>query len=156
MFPKPKDMPRLDRGAFRTMDDGREICYTVGMVRQSLAGRKEYRARTLKMLERQGGRCCLEGYAPMCPGVLSAEEATFEHERGRGGGKRDDRIEINGKWINGAAHAICNRWKGSRYIDYNHSQSPQPSGGGVRSTLPDLLVDADTGAFIPSDSEVED
>jgi hypothetical protein len=58
----------------------------------------------------------------MCPGKLAENEATFEHERGRGAGKRDDRIELpGGTWINGAAHALCNEWKGSRYIDYNRS-----------------------------------
>lgn len=119
-FPKPKDMPRTPHPAFKVMPDGREICFTVGRVTQSVRGRKEYRRRTLAMLERQGGRCCLEGYAPMCPGKLNPEEATFEHEHGRGAGKRDDRIvRSTGKWINGAAHATCNVWKGSRYIDYN-------------------------------------
>lgn len=119
-FPKPKDGPKLPRDAFKVMPDGREICFTVGLVGQSSIGRKEYRRRTLFMRARQKRRCCLEGYAPMCPGALSVKEATFEHERGRGGGKRDDRTSLpDGKWINGAAHAICNQWKGSRYIDYN-------------------------------------
>ena len=27
----------------------------------------------------------------------------------------------DGNWINGAAHALCNAWKGSRYIDFNRS-----------------------------------
>ena len=121
-FPKPKDAPKPLSEAFKTLPDGREICFTVGTVNQSRRGRIEYRRRTLAMRERQGGRCCLEMYAPMCPGTLKPQEATFEHEHGRGGGKRDDRIELpDGTWINGAAHALCNIWKGSRHIPYNRS-----------------------------------
>lgn len=115
-FPKPKEMPRTVVHV-RVHDDGREVCN-----RQSAAGRETYRSRTLAMLARQGGRCCLEFYAPMCPGKLAPSEATFEHENGRGlnGGKRDDRIELpDGTWINGAAHEQCNLWKGSRRVRYN-------------------------------------
>jgi hypothetical protein len=75
------------------------------------------------MLVRQRFRCCLEGVAPGCPGILSPLEATFEHEFGRGmnGAHRDDRIELpDGQWINGAAHGVCNAWKGSRRIAYNN------------------------------------
>ena len=122
-FPKPKEAPKPLREAFKKLPDGREICFTVGRVTQSARGRKEYKRRTLAMLERQGGRCCLEGYAPMCLGLLLAKDATFEHENGRGGGKRDDRISLpGGKWINGAAHTVCNQWKGSRRIPYNDRQ----------------------------------
>lgn len=105
--------------AFKTCADGREICYNIGSVRQSLAGRNEYRRRIDAMLERQKGICCLHGYAPDCPGFLADEDATFEHENGRADGRRDDRLEVNGKWINGAAHWLCNQWKGSRRINYN-------------------------------------
>lgn len=99
--------------------DGREKCRM-----DTILGRALYRGRTLEMQKRQNGRCCLEFYCPTCPGSLRAHEATFEHESGRGGGggKRDDRIVLpSGRWINGAAHAHCNSWKGSRYIDYNGS-----------------------------------
>lgn len=114
-FPKPKDV-QVKVYDVRTYSGGREVCSKFAV------GRTEYRRRMLEMLKRQGGRCCLEMYAPMCPGRLSEEEATFEHERGRCGGKRDDRIALpDGTWINGAAHALCNEWKGSRYIDYNRS-----------------------------------
>jgi hypothetical protein len=52
---------------------------------------------------------------------LRLEDATFEHEagRGHGGGHRDDRIIVNGKNINGAAHRSCNGQKASRRINYN-------------------------------------
>jgi hypothetical protein len=113
--------------AFKTCADGREICYTIGWVRQSLAGRNEYRRRINAMLERQKGFCCLHGYAPDCPGFLAEEDATFEHENGRSGGRRDDRIEVSGKWINGAAHLICNHWKGSRRINYNETNRREDS-----------------------------
>jgi hypothetical protein len=105
-----------DEPGVKVMPDGREICnqYTD-------TGRKAYRKRTEEGRQRQGGRCCLEGYCPGCPGYLSAEYATLEHENGRGmgGGHRDDRMVINGRWHNGAAHFMCNNWKGSRRIDYN-------------------------------------
>lgn len=78
-----------------------------------------YRSRTLRMLKRQNGQCCLYGHSPMCPGRLREEDASFEHENGRSAGKRDDRIEKNGRLINGAAHVICNIWKGSRRVRYN-------------------------------------
>jgi hypothetical protein len=118
-FPKPKDKPKPLTEAFKTFDDGREVCYTTGTVKQSLKGRKEYRRRISLMWERQKGICCLSGFCPTCPGLLAENEATFEHENGRSGGKRDDRIEIDGKKINGAAHLVCNQWKGSRRINYN-------------------------------------
>lgn len=113
-FPKPKDTPCIVE-AIHVYPDGREVCW-----KGSPEGRAEYRKRTLEMRTRQGGRCCLEFYAPMCPGRLSEAETTFEHEDGRGGGKRDDRIVLpDGTWINGAAHALCNGWKSSRFIAYN-------------------------------------
>ena len=34
------------------------------------------------------------------------------------GGHRDDRIEIEGRAYNGAAHSSCNLAKGSRRVDY--------------------------------------
>jgi hypothetical protein len=115
-FPKPKDIFR-EPESVRVYPDGREV-----LNKMTAEGKQEYRSRTLKMLDRQGERCCLEGFAPMCPGLLSPDETTFEHEWGRGGGKRDDRIELpDGTWINGAAHARCNGWKGSRFIPYNRT-----------------------------------
>lgn len=116
-FPKPGDIER-EPEIIRIYPDGREV-----LNKATPEGRAEYRRRTLEMLERQGGRCCLEAYAPMCPGILKPADATFDHEwgRGMGGGKRDDRVKIDGIWVNGSAHAECNEWKGSRYIDFNRT-----------------------------------
>jgi hypothetical protein len=94
----------------KVFPDGREVC-----IRTCLAGNEEYRARTLKMLKRQNGYCCL------CNLPLRDSDATFEHQdgRGMGGSRRDDRIEKEGKPYNGAAHGWCNAEKGSRRINYN-------------------------------------
>lgn len=125
-FPKPGQVKRKrkyldDDGVFR-FPDGREVCDL-----NSAKGRAEYMRRKRLMWERQAGICCLAGEAPMCPVKLNWGDAMFEHEGGRGGGKRDDRIEVieerNGLTIkriqNGVAHAKCNSWKGSRRISYN-------------------------------------
>jgi hypothetical protein len=77
-----------------------------------------YRARVKEMLARQNGKCGLM-ITPQCRlknGKLSLEMATFEHTggRGHGGGKRDDRIEVDGKPQNMAACPWCNSMKGSR------------------------------------------
>ena len=87
--------------------DGREV-----LNNNTNAGRAEYKRRAEAMRQRQGETCCI------CNQWLSQKESTFEHEasRGMGGGFRDDRIEINGKPINGAAHGHCNRIKGSKHI----------------------------------------
>lgn len=76
------------------------------------------------MAKRQGGLCGLCG--------LPMTEPTFDHEfgRGMGGARRDDRIEINGMWINAAVHWKCNGEKGSRAVPYVIQQptdnSPPP------------------------------
>lgn len=91
--------------------DGHEICR-----KDTPEGRILYRDRTLKMLSRQGGRCCL------CDHPLRKDDALFEHQlgRGHGGGKRDDRITLpSGKWLNGAVCWQCNAEKASKNIDYN-------------------------------------
>lgn len=101
----------------KVFEGGREV-----LNRKTLHGIKLYRHRVQLMLKRQEGQCCLYGIAPMCGGGLSQEDATFDHEHGRGmgGAKRDDRIYLpSGEWINGAAHSCCNVWKGSRYYPYN-------------------------------------
>ena len=107
-------LPDVPRSPIKVLGE-REVC------KDGIAGRREYKARTKAMAKRQGWICCLFGHAPMCRGRLSDWDLTFDHEfgRGMGGGKRDDRIEIDGKWINGAAHEACNNWKGSRVIPYN-------------------------------------
>lgn len=105
-----------ERGVWlRVYPGGREVIDT-----KHPRGRALYRERKEKMLARQGGICCLSRTCPTCPGrIRKIQEATFEHEAGRGGGKRDDRIEDeHGNPINGAAHWLCNAWKGSRRIAY--------------------------------------
>lgn len=84
-------------------------------------GRDIYMSRIREMWERQEKRCCLQGLVDGCPGKLALQDATFDHDEGRGmdGAHRDDRIWIpdakTGElWpINGAAHALCNSKKGS-------------------------------------------
>jgi hypothetical protein len=113
-FPTEKDI-KQEPEAVRVMPDGKERCNMATM-----AGKREYLNRINLMVERQNGRCCLEGYIPQCPGRLTSKGATFEHENGRGAGKQDDRLELpDGTWINGAAHWICNSIKGSKRIPYN-------------------------------------
>jgi hypothetical protein len=88
----------------QVFDDGREV-----LNRKTVVGRLTYKARTVRMEERQCGIC------PECAQVLV--RPTFDHENGRGmnGAKRDDRIELpNGEWINAAVCWDCNTKKGSR------------------------------------------
>lgn len=115
LFPKPSQIKKK-KPPVRVMKDGREICDL-----NTKAGHDEYDRRKRVMWERQERRCCLEGIVPGCPGKLHWAEATFEHEAGRGygGGHRDDRIELNGKRINGVSHPTCNTQKGSRRYSYN-------------------------------------
>jgi hypothetical protein len=98
----------------KVCSDGREICNLL-----VTPGRDEYMLRIRKMWLRQEKKCCL------CGGRLALQQATFEHQDGRGmnGGHRDDRIEKpdeNGVMhpYNGAAHRMCNDQKGSRRVDY--------------------------------------
>lgn len=72
-------------------------------------GRREYYRRIADMALRQKGNCSL------CGLPMRIDDCTYEHESGRGmgGGHRDDRIEINGKNYNSAAHSMCNVRKGS-------------------------------------------
>jgi hypothetical protein len=118
---KPKGHPRhyeAPKPAVRVYDDGREVCDL-----STAAGKAEYKHRVDLMAERQNQVCCLYGYIKECLGSLIGYLPTFEHEDGRGGGKRDDRIEVDGKRKNGAAHCLCNSIKGSRFIDYNEGKS---------------------------------
>lgn len=116
-FPKPKDVKRQPVDAVAVRPDGREVCDL-----NTSAGRLAYKRKVRDMADRQGGICCLFGHSPVCHprGLLLGCTVTFEHERGRGGGKRDDRTALpDGSWVNGAAHLICNNWKSSRFVDYN-------------------------------------
>jgi hypothetical protein len=96
--------------------DGREVCNL-----QTVSGKHIYWERIEAMWTRQKGICCLYGHIPQCPGPLRLDDATFEHEDGRGmnGGHRDDRIRKAGRKYNGVAHALCNQLKASRRIPYN-------------------------------------
>lgn len=87
---------------YKTTKDGREIC------NKTPAGRKEYDNRREQMWNRDKATCWL------CNMYLTLDECTFDHRNGRGGGKRDDRIETNG-----VAHYFGNMAKGSiRYERY--------------------------------------
>jgi hypothetical protein len=87
---------------------GREVC------NKNAAGRREYRHRVQVMHERQGGLCAI------CWRPLRLEQATFDHENGRGmgGGKRDDRIVVDGQLQNAAVHGLCNSNRGSSRTPY--------------------------------------
>lgn len=107
---------KREREAVKIHRDGREVCNL-----KMVAGKHIYWQRIEAMHTRQKGVCCLYGFSPVCPGALALDDATFEHEdgRGMGGSKRDDRIRKDGRRYNGVAHLVCNQWKGSRHIDYN-------------------------------------
>jgi hypothetical protein len=113
-FPKPKDAKRPPKPAVKVYPSGREVCS------KSKAGRDEYRRRVQTMWQRQGGRRGLQisEYCKSVGGFMRLEESTFEHVDGRGGGKRDDRIEKDGKPYNLAACGICNFLKGSRKLEH--------------------------------------
>lgn len=119
-FPKPSQR-QARNWPLKVLPDGREICNL-----RTRKGVIEYNQRKHTMWQRQKGICCLSLFCPQCPSELLLEEATFEHEAGRAGGKRDDRvwIVVDGKKrrLNGVAHAFCNVWKGSRRIQYNSQE----------------------------------
>ena len=130
----------LGESGVKVMADGREICN-----QYITTGRKAYRKRIEIGWSRQNGRCCLEGHCPTCRGALNLEEATLEHENGRGmnGGHRDDRMVLpDGRWQNGAAHSLCNVWKGSRRIPYNdHRNALQVNSESWRGIVADKVVE---------------
>ncbi len=122
-FPKPSQVQR-ELPHVKVFPDGREVCQTRLDHPEGAEGRAEYKRRKEAMWERQKGICCLYGFLPECPGKLEIKLATFEHEDGRGGGKRDDRISLpDGTWINGVSHLMCNSLKGSRHIPFNRELS---------------------------------
>ena len=94
----------------------REICNPA-----TAEGCAEYKYRTLLMWLRQDSWCCFHEY-DFCPGRLALKDATFEHENGRTGGKRDDRIWLPNERrpLNGAAHLECNSIAGSRKLPIDH------------------------------------
>ena len=103
--------------AVKVYPDGREVCS------KNAAGRAEYANRLLRMARRQNFRCAITG------DPLFAENATFDHESGRGmgggrmgGGHRDDRItKADGTWQNAALCRRCNALKGSKRYHWNES-----------------------------------
>lgn len=102
-FPKPKDM-RRKREAVHVFPDGREVC------QNSVAGKLEYRARTIKRAQEQAWLCRI------CFLPMNILDVTLDHEDGRGmnGSHRDDRIFRDGKPYNGAVHLHCNLSKASK------------------------------------------
>lgn len=106
--PKRRKPKKYVVGGLIIYPDGREVC------RENQEGRRIYKQRTMAMRERQGELCCL------CGLWMHPDDTTFEHERSRGmgGAFRDDRSEVDGVRVNGAAHELCNGQKGSRRVEY--------------------------------------
>ncbi len=122
-FPKPSQVQRT-LPHVKVYPDGREVIECRLDHPKGAEGRAEYKRRKQAMWERQKGICCLYGILPECPGNLLLKQTTFEHENGRGGGQRDDRIELpDGTWINGVSHMECNTLKGSRNIPFNKARN---------------------------------
>lgn len=88
--------------------NGRQVCTA------TVAGRREYTRRVQLMRDRQQGLCAI------CGCWLAPDEASFDHQHGRGmgAGHRDDRCEVDGVPQNAAAHAICNYKRGSTRAPY--------------------------------------
>ena len=104
----PKKAPKP---AMKVFPDGREV-----LDLKTKVGADEYQRRKLQMFDRQGGRCGLQ-ISPQCKargGRLLRAECQFGHEVSRGGGKRDDRIEIEGRPVCRALCPWCNSLQGSR------------------------------------------
>lgn len=115
-FPKPKDKKKV-RESMKVFPDGREI-----LDLKTKSGSDEYQRRKLAMWDRQGKRCALQ-ITDICKqrqGRWPKDETTFDHEfgRGMGGGKRDDRIEIDGKPVSAAVCGYCNCARGSTRTPY--------------------------------------
>lgn len=117
-FPKPGQIKKPPTVVY-VYADGREVCNT-----KCREGQEEYVRRKRVMWDRQNKICCLYRICPTCTGRVRWVDSTFEHEAGRGAGgsKRDDRIEVDGKPVNGCAHHWCNAWKGSRPMIYHEEE----------------------------------
>jgi hypothetical protein len=104
---QPFGIPIVDDPWRRVYEGGREV-----LNRKTDLGRQAYEVRTLLMAARQNYLCGLCGFPMSVP--------TFDHQDGRGmnGGKRDDRIEVNGVWQNAAVCFECNGLKGSKRVEY--------------------------------------
>lgn len=107
---------KLPRQGAVKVKNGLEKC------RKTWAGRVEYRERTEKMWQRQIGYCAIGNHK------MLVEDATFDHEigRGMGGSNRTDAIEDkDGNWINAAVCVTCNSLKGSkRYGWFGNQYKP--------------------------------
>ena len=113
-FPKPKDIKKQPE-AVKVFASGREVCNL-----RVKAGADEYQRRKLAMWDRQGRRCALQ-ITHICKqrqGRWLVTDVTFDHSNGRGAGKQDDRIEVNGVQQNAAVCHWCNCDKGSRRMPY--------------------------------------
>ena len=115
-FPKPKDIKKV-RPFIKIFPNGREVLNI-----KTKAGMDEYQRRRMAMWDRQGRRCALQ-ITDICKqrqGRWPQDEVQFDHElgRGMGGGKRDDRIFIDGAPVSGAVCPFCNSAKGSRKVPY--------------------------------------
>lgn len=99
---------------------GREVCD-----RTTAEGNRRYEDRRYQMEVRQYFHCAI------CERIAGSR-MDFDHEQSRGGGKQDDRIEVDGKWKNAALCRRCNTEKGSKryhwlgnppkYVPVNNSQ----------------------------------
>lgn len=103
--PRPKSDPVI------VFPDGREVCRNFPLKGSCPAGTREYKRRLKVMEDRQDHICALHGH-PLI-------RTTFDHENGRGGGKRDDHIWTpEGLPMNAAVCEVCNMEKGSKRIPY--------------------------------------
>lgn len=108
--------PKIKRSHLKTFPDGREVLNL-----DSTKGKQEYKRRRTEMWERQRNLC------PICTLYIPFDEASFEHEDLRSGGRRDDRIwkvdeEGNKMPYNFAVHKLCNVAKGSKRT-LNHPEA---------------------------------
>ena len=104
---------KQEKLAVKIFRDLREVCNQL-----TKAGRDEYQRRKRVMWDRQNGRCGLI-ISPQCKqrnGYWPFTEIQFGHDISRGGGKQDDRIEVDGKPKNHALCSWCNSMQGSRAI----------------------------------------
>ena len=111
-FPKPSEV-RKKPEVVKVFPSGREVCNL-----NTKAGMDEYVHRVDVMFARQGKRCGLI-ISPQCKernGKWPRNMICFGHfsSRGMGAGKRDDRIEVNGKPQSKALCPFCNIEQGSR------------------------------------------
>lgn len=99
--------PRPKPEAVKVLAGGREVCS------KTVEGWAEYVRRRNTMRRRQKDCCAICGFR------MSHVEAEFDHENGRGGGKRDDKIWTpEGLPLNAAVHRWCNSLRGSKRTPY--------------------------------------